>query len=86
MGITIHYRGTIDDVAKVETMEDRMDRALSISQLKRALNGHGFARGAVFGLRGEGVITKEQSDSLHDQLQTILSHIHSLAEKAWSQE
>jgi hypothetical protein len=67
-------------------MDDRLDRALSISQLKRALNGHGFARGAVFGLRGEGVITKEQSDSLHDQLQTILSHIHSLAEKAWSEE
>jgi hypothetical protein len=72
--------------ATCDDMGDCMDRALSISQLKRALNGHGFARGAVFGLRGEGVITKEQSDSLHVQLQTILSHIHSLAEKAWSDE
>ena len=67
-------------------MDDRMDRALSISQLKRALNGHGFARGAVFGLRREGTITKEQSDSIHAQLKSILSNIHSLAEKAWSEE
>jgi hypothetical protein len=72
--------------ATCDDMDDCMDRALSISQLKRALNGHGFARGAVFGLRGEGVITKEQSDSLHVQLQTILSHIHSLAEKAWGDD
>jgi hypothetical protein len=67
-------------------MDDRMDRALSISQLKRALNGHGFARGAVFGLRKEGTITKDQSDSLHAQLKSILRNIHSLAERAWSEE
>lgn len=67
-------------------LDDRMDRALSISQLKRALNGHGFARGAVFGLRSEGAITEVQFDSLHAQLESILSHIHSLAEKAWRED
>jgi hypothetical protein len=71
--------------ATCDDMADRMDRALAISQLKRALNGHGFARGAVFGLSGENIISEEQSDSLHTQLQTILSHIHSLAERAWSE-
>lgn len=72
--------------ATCDDMDNRLDRAHAISQLKRALNGHGFARGAVFGLSGEEVITKEQSDSLHTQLQTILGHIHSLAEKAWSED
>lgn len=65
---------------------DRMDRSLSISQLKRALNGHAFARGAVFGLRREGTITQDQSDSLHTQLKSILSNVHSLVEKAWSEQ
>jgi hypothetical protein len=67
-------------------LDDRMDRALSISQLKRALNGHGFARGALFGLRSEGTITEVQFDSLHAVLESILSYIHSLAERAWCED
>ncbi|QDV44996.1 hypothetical protein Enr13x_48690 [Stieleria neptunia] len=124
MGITIHYRGTIDDLRQVETMEDRIldlalslggraaiwrsfadhdcqrvvrgvtiemgpgqetftHRALAITQLKRALTGHAYARGAVFGLRSDETITGEQSSQFHDQLDTLLTTIHHLAEYAW---
>ena len=38
---------------------ERHERAHAIVQLKRALKGHGFARGAVFGLRGCEAIGKE---------------------------
>lgn len=64
-------------------LDDRFDRALSISQLKRALHGHGFARGALFGLSSDGTIPKAQCQSLQDQLETILQSIHTLAEQAW---
>ncbi len=40
--------------ATSSNLNGRFDRALSISQLKRALHGHGFARGALFGLSSDG--------------------------------
>lgn len=65
-------------------LDDNISRALTITQLKRALSGHAYARGAIFGLRSEGAITKDQSDQLHEHLQSLLSTIHELAEKAWT--
>jgi hypothetical protein len=39
MGITIHYRGTMDDIAQIETMEDRvLDLAFSLGG-KATLSG-----------------------------------------------
>ncbi len=65
-------------------LDDVTSRALAITQLKRALTGHAYARGAVFGLRAEQAITQVQSTELHAQLKAILAKIHELAENAWS--
>ncbi|QEG02629.1 hypothetical protein Mal15_67500 [Stieleria maiorica] len=59
-------------------------RALAISQLKRALAGHAYARGAIFGLRSAEVISQEQSSAFHDQLESLLGTIHQLTEDAWA--
>lgn len=67
-------------------LSDLTERAHIITQLKRALTGHGFARGAIFGLRSEGTISQAQSDGLHTQLESILTNIHSLAERAWTSQ
>ena len=158
MGVTIHYRGTMNDLAQIESMEpdepwkeslprtpfddaniglldenhpavaqaqkflmqvmdishddfnhpcyfsilsrasmdivgglvqatcDKLDyinhRALAITQLKRALSCHAYARGAVFGLCSNQSITPEQSSILNDQLEANLTTIHELVEQA----
>ncbi len=64
--------------------DDVTSRALAITQLKRALTGHAYARGAVFGLRAEQAITQVQSTELHARLKALLAKIHELAESAWS--
>ncbi|MCS7466066.1 hypothetical protein NZK35_05185 [Stieleria sp. ICT_E10.1] len=51
--------------------EGRIDRALAISQLKRALSGHAFAQGAVLGLCNEGKISEDQSARLHELLRWL---------------
>ena len=65
--------------------DDRTGRALAITQLKRALSGHAFARGAVFGLSSENVIAKELSDDLNHHLESILASIHDLLREAWDE-
>ena len=69
-----------------EDRSDITDRALTITQLKRALTGHGFARGAIFGLRDGNAISEVQANELHAQLESILTSIHTLAERAWTAE
>lgn len=64
-------------------LDDTIGRALAISQLKRALSGHAYARGAVFGLCSEEAITHEHSTRLLNDLESLLDIIHSLAEQAW---
>lgn len=59
------------------------DRALAITQLKRAITGHAYARGAVFGLRSEEAISEEQSNRFHDDLESLQIIIHELMEQAW---
>lgn len=65
---------------------DTTHRALAITQLKRALSAHAHARGAVFGLRSEAAISQERSAQLHDDLQSLLTTIHALAEQAWQSD
>jgi hypothetical protein len=65
-------------------LDDITSRALAITQIKRALTGHAYAQGAVFGLRAEEAITQEQSAELCAQLGALLATIHELAEVAWS--
>lgn len=83
-------RGAMDMVgglaqATGDGMDDRAGRAVAITQLKRALFGHGLARGAVFGLRSEDAITQQQSKELHEQLGLILTEIHALTSEAWEE-
>lgn len=87
--LSILTRASMDMVGGIAqaTYSDDNDithRAIAITQLKRALSGHGFARGALFGLRSEEAITQERSTQLHDELKALLETIHQLAEKAWS--
>lgn len=59
-------------------------RALAITQLKRALTGHAYARGAIFGLHSEGKITKEQATEFRNQLESLSTTIQNLSEDAWT--
>ncbi len=68
-----------------QPLDDRLHRALAISQLHRALEGHAFARGAVFALHSRNAIDKDQSLKLHDQLKNLLSGIHELMSAAWDE-
>lgn len=71
--------------ATADELHDNVHRALAITQLKRALSGHAYAVGAIFGLRSEDAITQEQSNQLHADLKSLLTTIHELSETAWSQ-
>ncbi len=63
--------------------DDVIDRALTISQLKRALSAHAYARGALFGMHSEQTITKAESKQFQEQLEKLLEIIHELSEAAW---
>ncbi len=67
-------------------LSTRIDRALAITQLKRALSGHAFARGAIFGLSSANATSKESSDQLHQLLAEILESIHELMAAAWNED
>lgn len=71
--------------ATASEFDSRIDRAIAITQLKRAIIGHAFARGAVFGLRSANAISEETSTPLHDQLAALLVTIHELSAAAWDE-
>jgi hypothetical protein len=88
--VTVATRGLMDVVgglvqATCEPSTERFERAHAIVQLKRALKGHAFARGAIFGLLGSGVIEKEMSDRIDCDLESILDSIHALLAEAWDE-
>jgi len=88
--VTVATRGLMDIIgglvqATTEPNIERYERAHSIVQLKRALKGHGFARGAVFGLRDCEAIGKETIDRMHDELESILESIHQLLAEVWDE-
>jgi len=64
-------------------LDSSTSRALAITQLKRALNGHAFARGAVFAMRSSGQLSQQTAERFHDQLAALLTAIHELTEDAW---
>lgn len=70
--------------ATSDELDDNIGRALAITQLKRALSGHAYARAAVIGLQSEKAITDEQSKQLFKQLKSLLAIIHDLSATAWS--
>lgn len=83
-------RGAMDIVgglvqATSDDLDDRMHCALAITQLKRALSGHAYARGAVFGLASENAISYEVAAQLHEQLESILHSLHELKSDAWDE-
>jgi hypothetical protein len=88
--VTVATRGLMDIIgglvqATTEPNIERYQRAHAIVQLKRALKGHGFARGAVFGLRDSEAIGKETIDRMHDELESILESIHQLLAEVWDE-
>lgn len=88
--VEVANRGAMDFLgglvqATSRNANDRIDRALTISQLRRALSGHAFARGAIFALRSENAIELAEGERLFEQLETILDHIHDLAAAAWDE-
>jgi hypothetical protein len=66
-------------------LHSRTSRVLAITQLKRALTGHAFARGAVFALQSSDQLSQAEAAKLHDQLATLLTLIHDLASNAWDE-
>ena len=71
--------------ATSDEWDDRTQRALAITQLKRALSGHAYARGAVFGLSSENAITKEVATDFHEQLESVLKSLHEFMSDAWDE-
>lgn len=62
---------------------DSSQRAAAIAQLKRALHGHGYARGAVAGLIREDLLSADQAEHLRAELARVLMGIHELCAVAW---
>lgn len=73
MGATVHYCGRIDDLDRFEDFEDR--DGWGRVQLRRALRGAAFARGALFALRGEGVIDPATFDELRHTVESLRADI-----------
>ena len=65
--------------------DSRIERAIAITQLKRALSGHAFARGAVFGLSSANTINQETTALLLHQLAALLVALHELSSAAWDE-
>ncbi len=85
---TTLLRSAIDIVgglvqATSDELDDRVYRALAITQLKRAISGHAYARGAVFGLSREQAITRKTATEFQERLTTLLNALHDLMSNAW---
>lgn len=84
-------RGLMDVVgglvqATSDCLDSQCDRALAIVQLKRALKGHAFCRGAIFGLRSSNSIDEATSQHFHTELAVLLESIHVLMAAAWDEQ
>lgn len=87
----ISERGAMDIVgglvqATCGRLESRTDRALAITQLKRALKGHAFARGAIIALRASDAVDEAASERLLNDLAEIRISIHQLLTEAWDEQ
>jgi hypothetical protein len=59
-----------------ESIEGFDDRGLRIVQLKRALRGAAFARGALFNLSSSGALAKKDFETLHETLDEISDEVY----------
>jgi hypothetical protein len=75
--------GLVQATSGIACDDSLTDRALVISQLKRAFRGEAYARGAVWGLKSEGVFEDKQATQLFDHLDQILDVIQQLSAAAW---
>lgn len=87
---SIASRGAMDIVGGLAQatggqLESRTGRALAITQLKRALKGHAFARGAIIALRVSDAVDEATSKRLHNDLAEIRISIHQLLTEAWDE-
>ena len=64
---------------------ERGDRAYAIVQLRRALKGLAYFRGAIFGLRVDGWIDVEAAESFHRDHHFLLESTHGLLGQAWDE-
>lgn len=88
---SVATRGLMDVVGGlVQATSDRLDSqcdcALAIVQLRRALKGHAFCRGAIFGLRSNHSIDEATSQHFHTELAGLLESIHDLMAAAWDEQ
>ena len=88
---SIASRGAMDIVgglaqATGDRLESRTGRALAITQLKRSLKGHAFARGAIIALRASGTVGEATSERLLSDLAEIRISIHTLLTEAWDEQ
>ena len=88
---SIASRGAMDIVgglvqATSGRLESRTGRALAITQLKRALKGHAFTRGAIIALQASGGLDKATSERFHNDLADIQSSLHTLLTEAWNEQ
>ena len=65
--------------------ESRSDRALAITQLKRAQRGHRFARGAILSLDSLMILDEDIAYHLVEDLGRIQRYIRELIELAWDE-
>jgi hypothetical protein len=63
--------GLAQALAKWDGELDGLQRGLALVQLKRALRGAAFAKGALYPVRAESLLSQEDFESLHASLQQL---------------
>jgi hypothetical protein len=76
-------QATVEDTAESDDADRQSQRALAISQLKRAMRGNADAFAAIHGLSITEMLEKEQAKELYGRLNELLDDIQALASTAW---
>ncbi len=76
-------QATVEDTAESADADRQSQRALAISQLKRAMRGNADAFAAIHGLSITEMLEKEQAKELYGRLNALLDDIQALASTAW---
>lgn len=72
--------------ASVRVDGSRMDRACSIVQLRRALRGLAFFRGALFAMRSNGTLEEDRFQEYQGEFFLLLEAIHQMLDDAWDED
>lgn len=62
---------------------DEPERALAITQLKRAITAHAYASGAQIALTDSQLLNEAQSQNFLELFNSLLTSIHQLTATAW---